>query len=200
MSHRQIKKLDRLTVLGVFVAFLSGCSVFYKDTRPVPGASRNLSCLIEYRPSPTDSTKPDLLFLATAFPYKMEKAYMNPVDVFFHAMFAPGRHLSTPIRIVGATCKPPIWSKGHRIPQLVRPHGGLLCRRNELERVVIEAETKYGQCRLEIPPGERAPICKEWHGKLGTEIQRILDEPCKTPHNQSLQWTPTRGYAAPGRH
>ncbi|MCP4205437.1 MAG: hypothetical protein GY767_00095 [Shimia sp.] len=197
MSHQQIKKLGRATALWALVAFLSGCSVVSKNTRPVPGASRNLSCLIEYRPSPTDSTKPDLLFLATAWPYKVEEAYMNPVDVLFHAMFAPGRHLSTPVRVVGATCEPPIWGKGHRIPQLVRPRGGLLCKRNELERVVIEAETKHGQCRVEIPPGEDAPICKEWLGELGAEIQRILDEPCRTPHNQSLQWTPTRGNAAP---
>lgn len=200
MGHQRITRLGRVTVFGVLAALLSGCSVFYKNTRPVPGAGRNLSCFIEYRPSRTDSTKPDLLFLATAWPYKLEQVHMNPVDVLFHAMFAPGRHLSRPIRVVGATCEPPLWSKGHRIPELVRPHGGLLCKRNELRRVVIEAETKYGQCRVEIPPGQGAPICREWLGELGAEVQRILGEPCVTPQNRSLQRTPSRGYAAPGRH
>lgn len=86
MSQQQIGQRGRATVLGVLVALLSGCSVFYKSTRPVPGASRNLSCLIEYRPSPTDSAKRDLLFLATASPYKLEEVYMNPVDILFHGV------------------------------------------------------------------------------------------------------------------
>lgn len=186
MSRRQIEKLGRVTVLGVLIALLSGCTLFLKDTRPVPGASRNLSCVIEYRPSPTDPTQPDILFLATAWPYKLEEAYHSPVDVFFHAIFAPGRHLVSPLRVVGATCEPPLWGKGHRIPLVVHPRRGLLCKRNGLERVTIEAETKYGRCRVEIPAGESAPICREWLGKRGKETQRALDEPCRTPHDPSF--------------
>jgi hypothetical protein len=59
--------------LAVLAVSSSSCSLFYESTRPVPGARHNLFCDIEYWPDPDDSDAPDILFLAAAIPYNLER-------------------------------------------------------------------------------------------------------------------------------
>lgn len=191
MSNQQIAKLSRAGALVGFMV-MSGCSLWFEDTRPEAGSRRNLSCFIEYRPSATDSTKPDLLFFATAFPYRLEEVYMNPVETLFHGAFAPGRHLTAPLQVVGAACESPPWSKGHRLPHAVHPRHALMCKRIGLERVMITGETKYGQCQVEIPAGESAPVCKQWFGKLGMRIEKAMKEPCRASRAARSETTKRR--------
>jgi hypothetical protein len=144
------------TALGMIVS--SGCTLFVPRLRPVAGADRNLWCVLEYRPDPTHDG-PDLLFMAAANPYKTEEAYMNPLEALVHGVFAPGRHLSAPVKVRGAVCESP-WQAGHRIPMLLTESHYLLCRRQSLAEVRISVVTRWGACTSEIPAGDNRPRCR----------------------------------------
>lgn len=153
----------RRSLLFVAVAaLLSGCTLISSSTRPTPDAARNLFCLLEYRPDPGRLGEPDVLFLAAAMPYKVERAYMSLPDALLHGILAPGRHLVAPVHLRGLRCEPPLWEAGHRLPGYLKTRHHLLCRREGLERVEIEVRTKWGSCRREIPGGDPEPRCHDW--------------------------------------
>ena len=108
-----MRSRHRLLGLALLAVSSSSCSLFYESTRPVPGAWKNVVCHIEYWPDSDRPNGPDIQFLAAANPYNLESVYMNPFDSLTHALFAPGRHLSAPLEVSGATCVQP-WKKGHR--------------------------------------------------------------------------------------
>lgn len=171
--------------LGRFVAgclvlsLCLGCSFANKASRPTPGAARNLSCALEYRPDSTHDG-PDILFTASADPWKGETFYMSLPDVLIHSVFAPGRHLTEPIRVQGAECESTPWRKGHRLPD------HLLCRREGLEAVAFSVETKWGRCDAEIAAGDTTPTCRlrSWPELSESDLQRALarlsEAPCPT--------------------
>ena len=111
-------------------------------------------------------------------PKTNEEVYMNPADGLVHGVFAPGRHLVTPVRIRGARCEPPVWGKGHRLPQYLTRRHYLLCRREGLDAVEIEVETKWGVCRQEIAGGDATPRCREWFGRPSDGLRRLSQKPC----------------------
>jgi len=164
--------------LGILTACLSGCSLFYESTQPVPGAWKNVVCHIEYWPDPDQPDGPDIQFLAAANPYTLASVYMNPFDSLVHGLFAPGRHLSEPLEISGATCKPPLWKKAHRLRPSLDPWHGLVCTRTGLEGVLIEARTKYGSCKATIPAGDSTPICAGWFSSTSDVLGRPPPESC----------------------
>lgn len=159
--------------------FSSGCSLFYESTKPEPDAPRNVSCFLEYRPDPSRPGEPDIIFLAVASPYRLEEVYMNPVDMVFHGLVAPGRHLVEPVRIRGASCEP-LWGKGHRLPQRLKPRSYMLCRRDGLEAVEIAVKTKWGLCAKEIPAGDATPRCLEHLRIKGEGLDRLSQEVCSS--------------------
>jgi hypothetical protein len=155
MSRRRSQSSRaRTALLVVLLGTLSGCSLF---VRPVPGADRNLRCLLEYRPDPTHES--DILFTALANPY--EVPHHSPVDVFLHLIVAPGRHLSEPLIVRGAVCESP-WKEGKRLPRIIDEDHYVLCRREGLAEVVIMAQTKWGVCARVIPEGDDRPRCRRW--------------------------------------
>jgi hypothetical protein len=160
---------------------LGGCTLVSSSARPTPGAARNVSCLLEYRPDPARPDGPDVLFLAGASPYALEEAYMSLPDMLLHMAFAPGRHLTEPVRLEGVRCEPPVWEAGHRLPlwQPLTQTQPLLCRREGLERVAIEVRTKWGSCRREIPAGDATPRCRAW-GRRGDApvLARLSPDAC----------------------
>ncbi len=180
--------------LGAMIAVLlavSGCSLFYESTRPVPDAARNLHCVLEYRPAvggvePSDSDTPffDVLFMATANPYRLEEVYMNPVDMLFHGAVGPGRHLARDLTTSGVRCESQLWTKGKRLSQRFKPRRGLRCRRLGHDEVVFEVTTKYGSCRMALAEGDGAPKCKTYRFRngqasdIGQAIDAVLNEPC----------------------
>jgi hypothetical protein len=87
---------------------------------------------------------------------------MNPLEGLLHFGLAPGRHLTKPLTVRGATCEAPLWGEGHRLPMYANHRHALLCTRDGLEEVVFELETKYGHCRWMIPEGDDTPICWNW--------------------------------------
>ncbi len=144
-----------------------GCSLWYESTRPEPGAPRNLFCWLEYRPLADGGPAPDLLFVAAARPYRWEEVYMNPLDGLLHTVVAPGRHLTRELVVEGATCRRRPWPRGHRLPERMRPRGGLVCTREGLAAVAFEAETRWGSCSQQIAAGDAQPRCREWYGQEG---------------------------------
>lgn len=165
-------------LLGVFTLLvLGGCSLVAKSTRPVPGEERNLSCILEYRPDP-DHSGPDLLFIAAANPYKTEQVYMNPVEMLVHGIFAPGRHLSEPAVVRGASCQTPVWDEGHRVPMAARHRHYLACTREGLEAVEFEVTTKWGSCRRTIPAGDDEPRCGRWYGEPRGGLRLLSQDVC----------------------
>lgn len=152
----------------------AGCTL---ALRPTPGAPRNVFCALEYRPDAA-SSRPDVLFLAGAWPYRTEEAYMSLPDGVVHGLFAPGRHLSRPVHLEGVTCEPPLWPKGHRLSQSLRLRRALVCRRNDLERLVIEVDTRWGSCRQEIPAGDARPRCRLWFGRTSKSLERLSPTVC----------------------
>lgn len=173
-----MKSRPQILGLGILTACLGGCSLFYESTQPVPGAWKNLVCHIEYWPGTDHADGPDILFLAAANPYTLDNVYMNPFDALVHGVFAPGRHLSTPLEVHGATCTPPLWRKGRRLRSSLKPRHGLVCQRAGLEGVVIEARTKYGSCLAKIPAGDPAPICAGWFSSTSDVLGRPPPESC----------------------
>ncbi len=164
----------------------TGCSLVAKSTRPVPGAQRNLYCSVEYRPGAGEG--PDLLFFASAVPYKVEEVYMSLPDVLVHQVFAPGRHLTQAVEVQGATCdrsrSGADWGAGFRVPMRFNPENGLRCTRTAGERVAFVAETRHGRCEVEISPGEMEPRCHHYLRydgtmfRTGRRVQSILGRPC----------------------
>lgn len=165
--------------LAALAVLAAGCTLASDSLRPTPGAQRNVFCALEYRPDPA-SSRPDVLFLAGAAPYKTEEAYMSLPDGVVHGVFAPGRHLSRPVHLEGVTCEPPLWPKGHRLSQSLKLRGALVCRRDDLERLVIEVSTRWGSCRQEIPAGDARPRCRLWHGRTSESLERLSPNVC--PH------------------
>jgi hypothetical protein len=103
---------------------------------------------------------------------------MSLPDVAFHALAALGRHLTAPVHLRGVRCEPPVWDKGHRLPGTLTPRHYLLCRREGIDRVEIEVETKWGSCRREIPAGDTAPRCREWFGRTSAGLNRLSRTAC----------------------
>ncbi len=170
----------RLLLATATLALLTaGCSLASPSLRPTPGEHRNLFCTFEYRPDP-GFAGPDVLFMAAASPYKVEEVYMSPADVFVHGLFAPGRHLTRPLHLEGVTCETAPWPEGHRLAPYFKLRKALLCRRDGLERLVIEAETRWGSCRHEIPAGDARPRCKLWFGRGKKTLARLSPTAC--PH------------------
>lgn len=150
-------------LLIAFSLAFTGCSLAAKGSRP-DSAVENVHCALEYQPSangPSANGPPaggghDLLFLAWSYPYRGETFYQSPPDVFFHALFAPGRHLTADARVEGARCER-IWGKGFRLPSRPSERRWLLCTRQGLEPVLFEVETTWGTCSERIPRGDVTP-------------------------------------------
>lgn len=179
MSYRgsSNKKSGPVLIVAAML-LLAGCSLVDKSSRPTPGAPDNLVCALEYRPDPSHEG-PDVLFVAASYPYRGEEFYMSLPDVLLHAVFAPGRHLTEPVRVRGARCEPPFWEKGHRLPRsfAVKDHY-LLCRRDGLSAVEIEVKTKWGSCVAEIPEGDAAPRCRRWGRATNRGLRWLSQEIC----------------------
>lgn len=169
---------------------LLGCSMIDPASRPVADAPGNLSCALEYRPVPpaglTDAEGtlgPDLRFTASAHPYDQSKFLHSPIDVLFHLVFAPGKHLDGPLEVEGATCDRGGWRSGKRL----RRRDALLCRRIDLAEVRIRARTKHGFCEVLIPEGDATPRCSvrtsdyEFARKRERELLRDFGRPCASP-------------------
>jgi hypothetical protein len=146
------------------------------STRPVPGAERNLGCVIEYRPDPTHDG-PDLLFSGLANPYQWETAFMNPLEEFVHWIIGPGRHLSAPVEVRGAVCESP-WQAGHRMPMWLRDGHYLLCRRQGLSEVRIAVQTRWGVCEQVISRGDDRPRCRGWGSRPNQGLRFLSQATC----------------------
>lgn len=103
---------------------------------------------------------------------------MNPFDSLIHALSAPGRYLSEALEVSGAVCHPTTWRQGRRLATSLQARRGLLCRRIDLDEVVIEARTKHGACRIEIPAGDPTPRCWDYFGTTSKVLERPPPEPC----------------------
>lgn len=143
-------------VLLVGSSLLPGCSLVTKSSRPDPNAE-NVKCALEYQPAAGGDAGYDLLFLAWSSPYRAENFYMSLVDNLLHMVAAPGRHLKKDARVEGAKCAGPSWRKGFRLPATPSSKKWMLCRREGLEPVLFEVETKWGVCSKRIPAGDRSP-------------------------------------------
>lgn len=164
-------------VLGALALILSsGCSLFNPSLRPVPGADRNLTCAIEYRPDPTHDG-PDLLFLAAANPYKWEEGYMNPLEPLVHTIIGPGRYLSAPVEVQGAVCDS-TWQAGHRLPMWFTDGHYLLCRRQALAEVRFAVQTKWGACEQVISESDDRPRCDAAGNQSGGGLRFLSQTTC----------------------
>lgn len=143
-------------IIVLMGGLLSGCSLMDKKSRPDP-AAENVFCTLEYRPLAAAAAGDDLLFLAWSSPYREESFNLSLPDVVLHRLAAPGRHLIQDARVEGATCSSRTWRKGFRLPTIPSSKKWILCRRQNLEPVLFEVETKWGVCRQRIPAGDRTP-------------------------------------------
>jgi hypothetical protein len=131
-----------------------------------------------------------LLIFATAFPYRLEEAYMNPLEWIVHGIGAPGRHLSTPVEIRGAVCESP-WKAGHRIPMSVGKSHYLLCRRHGLAEVRIRVQSKWGECEQLVPEDDQTPRCRPWFDHPSRGLQFLSQAVCTESEYERLpngQW------------
>ena len=151
---------SRVPFVALAAVVFTGCTLVVPSLRPVPGAERNLTCVLEYRPDPAHDG-PDLLFAAVANPYALERAYMNPLEALVHNVFGPGRHLSEAVEVRGAVCSSP-WQAGYRVPMWLDDRHYLLCRRRGLDDVSIAVRTKWGACEQRISAGDDRPRCRRW--------------------------------------
>lgn len=159
-----------IPLLGI-LCLAAGCSLVVPSSRPDPAVGDHVQCLLDYRPEPGRRERglpdpeatggPDLAFLAWSSPYREEEFYMSLPDVATHLLFAPGRHLSAPLRVEGAECERTPWKKGARLALHPKPEKALICRRRGSEAVLFRAETKWGTCTVEIPDGDLTPR-PEW--------------------------------------
>lgn len=148
------KRQSAAVLLAVLA--LAGCSLAAKDSRPDP-AAENVGCALEYQPVAGEADAHDLLFLAWSSPYRQEDFYMSLPDNLLHMVLAPGRHLAKDARVEGANCDRPTWKKGFRLPAAPSSEKWMLCKREGLDAVLFEVETKWGVCRQRIPPGDTSP-------------------------------------------
>ncbi len=96
---------------------------------------------------------------------------MSLPDGIVHRALAPGRHLTEPASLSGATCETRAWSRGHRLPMIFSPRNHLLCRRHGDERVEFSLKTKYGSCSEIIEAADMTPRCSlPWK-----RIHRLID-------------------------